>query len=155
MLSESSLDYVIARPTQVTGPGKIPGALEYYIACEVQAILAGKQKKIRVRNKLGEVDLLDVRDVTRAYLTLIEKGSGSEVYHLSSGSPTTVEKVAKVFLKVAGLNPYQFPVESTDTEKTLYFRFSSKKLNKLGWSPKFSLKDALTSYWEYFRNQGI
>lgn len=152
LLKEGDLDYIITRPTQITGPGKIPGVVEWYIAGEISKILSGKSKIITVKNKLAEIDLLDVRDVARAHLILIDKGLKGEIYHISSGSPTTVEQVAKVFLEIVGLNPITFPIESTHTEKA-YFRFSPNKLKKLGWSPEYSLKDALIRYWQYFKNQ--
>lgn len=151
---ESDLDYIIARPTQVTGPGKIPGVIEWYIAKEITKIIAGEKNRIEVKNKMGEVDLLDVRDVANAYLTLLEKGKRDEIYHISTGSPTTVEKLVKIFLKIVGLSN-KFPIISTDVEEKLYFRFSPNKLNRLGWKPQFSLKDALTSYWEYFKNNKL
>lgn len=150
---ESTLDYIIARPTQFTGPGKIPGVIEWYVANEILKIKAGKLRSISVKNKLGEVDILDARDVAKAFLTLIDKGIKGEVYHISSGLPTTVENVAKILLQISGLNPGRIRVVSTDTERTNYFRFSPQKLNKLGWEPKFNLKSTLTSYWEYFKNQ--
>lgn len=153
LVEEKGIDYIITRPTQFTGAGKIPGVVEYYIASEILGILQGKKKNILVRNKLGEVDLLDVRDVAKAYLILIAKGQRGEVYHISSGSPVIVEHLAKVFLEAVGLNPKQFPVVSTDKEETIYFRFSPAKLKKLGWKPQFSLKDALSNYWEYFKKQ--
>lgn len=150
---ENNLYYIIARPTQFTGSGKIPGVIEWYIATEILKIKAGKIKSVSVRNKLGEVDILDTRDVAKAFLTLIAKGTKGEIYHINSGSPTTVENVAKILLEISGLNPSRFRIVSTDAERTTYFRFSPQKLNKLGWVPQFSLKDALTTYWEYFKNQ--
>lgn len=150
---ESNLDYIIARPTQFTGSGKIPGVIEWYIAAEILKIKAGEIKTVSVKNKLGEVDILDARDVAEAFLTLIDKGAKGEVYHISSGLPTTVENVAKILLEISGLHPSRFRIVSTDAERTSYFRFSPAKLNKLGWKPRFNLKNALTSYWEYFKNQ--
>lgn len=153
LLTKSNLDYIIARPTQFTGPGKIPGVVEYFIAKEILEIKDGEKKDIIVKNKLGEVDILDVRDIARAYLTLIEEGISRQIYHISSGSPTSVEQVAKLLLEISGLNPKKYQIISTDTEQTIYFRFSSAKLNQLGWKPQYTLKDALTSYWKYFKNQ--
>lgn len=152
LTQEEKLDYIITRPTQITGPGKIPTVVEWYIAGEISKILSGKSKIITVKNKLAEIDLLDVRDVARAYLVLIDKGLKGEIYHISSGYPTTLEQIAKVFLEVAGLNPINYPIESTHIERT-YFRFSSNKLRRLGWSPKYSIKDALITYWQYFKDQ--
>lgn len=147
------LDYVITRPTQFTGSGKIPNVVEWYIAKEISKIIRGETKSIKVRNKLGEVDILDVRDVASAYLILIRKGSTEGIYHISSGLPVTVEYLSKVFLEVVGLNPDQYQVESTDEEEETYFRFSPDKLVKLGWKPEFSLNDVLKSYWKYFKNE--
>lgn len=153
LLIKSNINYIIARPTQFTGPGKIPGVIEFYIAKEILGILAGKQKTISVRNKFGEVDMLDVRDIAQAYLTLIKKGDVGKIYHISSGHPVTVERLAKTFLEVVGLNSNKFLINSTDNEQTSYFRFSPARLESLGWNPRYNLKDALTSYWEYFKNQ--
>lgn len=153
LLSESTLEYIIARPTQFTGPGKIPGVVEYFIAREIMKIQSGIGENIRVKNKLGQVDILDARDVAMAYLTLLEKGSTGQIYHISSGNPTTVEHIAKLLLEIVGLNPKNYQVLSTDKEQVVYFNFSSAKLRKLGWNLQYSLKDTLTSYWKYFKNQ--
>lgn len=153
LLIKSNLDYIIARPTQFTGPGKIPGVIEYFIAKEITKILSGKGRNIRVKNKLGQVDMLDARDVAMAYLTLLEKGTRGQIYHVSSGNPTSVEQIAKLLLEIAGLNPKNYNVLSTDKEQIIHFNFSPAKLNKLEWDLHYNLKGALTSYWKYFKNQ--
>lgn len=145
-----NLEYIITRATQFTGPGKFPGTIEYYIAQQISEILRGKRNNIFVKNKLGEVDMLDVRDVAQAYLTLIRKGKNQNVYHISSGHPVSVGNLAKVFLEAAGLSPREYPIVS-EIEEHLYFRFTPEKLKAMGWRPRYSLKDALKSYWEFFR----
>lgn len=153
LLIKSNIDYIITRPTQFTGPGKIPGVVEFYIAKEIVGILAGKQEVINVSNKLGEIDMLNARDIAQAYLIITKKGASGKIYHICSGHPVTVEYLAKTFLEVVGLKPNEYLINSTDTERTSYFRFSSARLKKLGWNPHYSLKSALTSYWKYFKNQ--
>lgn len=152
LTAEKDLDYVIVRPTQLTGPGKISGVVEYYVAKEIAAALKDTGKKvIEIGNKLGEVDLIDVRDAVRGLLVLAEKGLRGEIYHLSSGSPVSVEKLVKIFLVVAGLDSRRYRVKSLSQEQTVYFRFSPDKLKNLGWKMEFSLEQALTSYFNYFK----
>lgn len=153
LLMKEDLEYIITRPTQFTGVGKISGVVEWYIATQILKILKGQTNEILLKNKLAEVDLLDVRDVARAYIILIEKGQSGQIYHISSGSPNNIAKLANVFLKVVALNPETISIKSTADEKTVYFRFSPEKLNKLGWYPQFSLEDLLLSYWNFFKTK--
>lgn len=153
LTENDNLDYIIARPTQFTGPGKVPGVIEWFIASEILKIKTEGTNDIKVRNKLGEVDILDTRDVAKAFLALIDKGLTGEVYHISSGAPATVEIIAKTLLDISGLDSAKYSVTSTDIESETYFRFSPQKINNLGWKPQYNLKNTLTSYWEYFNNQ--
>lgn len=151
LIKEENLDYIIVRPTQITGPGKIDGVIEYFLAKEISQLLKGEKQEINVRNKLGEVDLIDVRDAANAIIELIKNGQTKEIYHLSSGFPVTVETLAKTFLRVAGFDPKQFKISSTGEEQKIYFRFSADKLKSLGWNKKYNLEQTLASYFEYFK----
>ncbi len=152
LAASKNVEYIITRATQFTGPGKFPGTIEYYIAQQISEILQRKRNDIFIKNKLGEVDILDVRDVAKAYITLIQRGIRGQIYHISSGNPVTVEKLAKVFLEVVGVNLKDYPIAS-EIEKPVCFRFSPAKLKGLGWRPQYALKDALLSYWKYFKEK--
>ncbi len=154
LAAENNLEYIIVRPTQITGPGKIPGVVEYFIAKEVISAVHDETKRtIQIGNKMGEVDIVDVRDAARALLALVERGKNKEIYHLSSGSPETVASLIKVFLETAELKPEEYKIISQNEEKSNYFRFSAEKLRKLGWEPEFELKETVRNYFEYFKER--
>ena len=144
-------NYVIVRPTQITGPGKIDGAIEHYIATEIFEVNTNPEKKsIEVGNKLAEVDLLDARDAARALLILISKGKAQEIYNLNPGRPVTLEKLTKEFLVAVGFRSGKYKIKSVGPEKKSYFRFSNQKLLSLGWKSEYSLQETLKYYHQYF-----
>ncbi len=145
-------NYVIVRPTQITGPGKIDGAIEYHIASELfEASSKPGKKSVEVGNKLAEVDLLDARDAASALLLLAHRGKAQEIYHLNPGRPVTLGKLAKEFLDALGLKSGNYKIKSVSREKRSYFRFSNQKLISLGWKSEYSLQETLNYYHEYFR----
>lgn len=151
LLKSRLKNYLIVRPTQITGPGKIDGSIEHHIASEIYASnLKPEKKSIDVGNKLAEVDLLDARDAARALLLLIDKGNAREIYHLNPGKPVTVERLAKEFLGTLGLISGNYKIKSVGHEKKSYFRFSNKKLLSLGWKSKYDLQETLKYYYQYF-----
>lgn len=146
-LAKTDLYYVIVRPTQHIGAGRIPGVVEVDIADRINDILEGKTDRIEVRNKLAEIDMLDVRDVAAAYLDLADLGRRRGIYNVSSEIPINVESLAKKLLLIAGL-PQGIPVVSTGNEQVTYCRVSSWKLRSLGWHPRHELTDALRVFWQ-------
>lgn len=149
-ITNFNLNYMIGRPAQHTGPGRIPNVVESDIATGILFIKKGEADHIPVRNKIAEVDMLDARDVATAYLSMVENGQPQGIYNIASGTATNVEILAKTMLEIAGLPSDQYPVVSTSPEQPSYSRFSTDKLKTLGWKPQYSLKDALTSFWNDF-----
>lgn len=150
---DPSFEYIVARPSQHTGPGRKPGVVDYDIALQVKKILAGGEPIIKVRNKIAEVDMLDARDVALAYLVLATKGLPGERYNVVSQIPTTIEKLCQIMLESAGINQNNVQIQSTQAEETTYARYSNKKLRELGWEPKYTITDAVQRFWNWFIDQ--
>lgn len=85
--SENGLDVIRTRSFGHTGPGQAPTFVAPSFAQQIAAIEAGRAEPVlRVGNLEVTRDLLDVRDVVRAYLALIERGVRGAAYNVCRGS---------------------------------------------------------------------
>jgi GDP-4-dehydro-6-deoxy-D-mannose reductase len=85
--------------------------------------------------------LLHVRDVTRAYADLIERGSAGEVYNVASGTGIAVGALAQRVLALAGvdaiLNTDAALVRPADVPALI--GDATKLRRATGWSPRFTV----------------
>lgn len=141
----TGLRVVVARPFPHTGPGQSP---EYVIPAFVERLRAARASGARTAptGNLAPVrDLLDVRDVVRAYRTLLDRGTPGECYNVSSGEGVSL---AEVFARLAALiGTTAVPelsaalVRSTDIPHLVG---DSTKLRRVaGWAPSISFEQTL------------
>ena len=84
-LAPDRLRAVIARPFTHTGPGQPPSfALPGFVA-RLRAAKASGPAVVPTGNLEPVRDVLDVRDVTAAYLALLERGTPGEAYNVARG----------------------------------------------------------------------
>lgn len=99
---------------------------------------------IQVGNLEANRDFSDVRDMVRAYITVMEDGQPGETYHAGSGQPRTVRSVLDALLKQspatisvvvdeARVRPNDIEVSQSD----------SAKLRKLGWQPEIEFRQTV------------
>jgi len=97
------LDAVVARPFPHTGPGQSPDFVCSDWASQIARIERGAAPAvIRVGNVDVERDFLDVRDVVRAYLALLDKGRAGEVYNIASGHAVSLRWILDSLLAMSG-----------------------------------------------------
>lgn len=83
---ESGLDVVRTRSFSHTGPGQLPTFVAPSFAQQIAAIETRKVEPVlRVGNLEVTRDLLDVRDVARAYIALLERGRSGAAYNVCRG----------------------------------------------------------------------
>lgn len=117
-------------------------------------ILNGKSP-ILFEDGLGLRDYVNIDDVTKANLLVLENnGANNKVFFVGGGKAYTGIEFAKTMLdvfdsKLEPIIPGVFRVG--DTRSTVS---SVKELSKLGWKPKFSLKESLKQYKEWVLEQG-
>ena len=84
----------IVRPFAHTGPGQPAVFATPSFARQLARIERGLEPPlIRVGNLDARRDILDVRDVVRAYRSLIEHGQPGETYNVGTGSPVQIREV--------------------------------------------------------------
>ncbi len=96
------LDVVVARPFSHTGPGHDARFAFPSFARQIARAEAGADPdRLRVGNLEPVRDFLDVRDVTRAYRLLMERGRSGTVYNICSGQALTIRQGLDILLASA------------------------------------------------------
>jgi len=150
------LKVIRVRPFNLIGPGQsadfVCGALARQI---VEVEKGAKEPEIRMGNLEPERDFIDVRDVVRAYLQLMSKGSYGEVYNIGSGKCYSIREVLEILLREADV---EIAVKQDKTRmRQLDIPRQISNIGKVktstGWAPKISLQESLRDMLDYLRNQ--
>lgn len=96
----SGMEVVIARAFPHTGPGQSTAFVLPAFAARLREAKRLGQREIPVGNLEVTRDFLDVRDVVRAYLLLLERGTAGVCYNVASG---TGQHLRACFLRLAEL----------------------------------------------------
>lgn len=139
------VEVVVARAFNHTGPGQdVRFALPSF-ARQVAMIRAGRAEPLlHVGNLSARRDLLDVRDVVRAYLRLVQSGEPGGVYNVCSGTAHTMAQALDELIELSGtrarveVDPAR--VRAVDVPLLLG---DNARLRALGWAPAIPLRQTL------------
>jgi GDP-4-dehydro-6-deoxy-D-mannose reductase len=92
---------VATRSFNHSGPGQPEHFLLPALVHRVLGIRDGAESVLRIGNADTVRDFLHVRDVTQAYLALVERGAPGEVYNVCSGTGWRVRELAELVLAAA------------------------------------------------------
>jgi len=141
----TGLRIVVARPFPHTGAGQGPEYVVPAFAERLRAARASGAATVPTGNLAPVRDLLDVRDVVRAYRLLLEHGAPGEAYNVARGDGVSL---ADVFARLAALIgtpavPAVDPslVRSADIPHLV--GDSTKLRRATGWAPTISLDRTL------------
>ena len=152
--AEDGLDVVVARAFNHTGPRQLPSFVAPSIARQIARIERGEDEPVlRVGNLDASRDLLDVRDVVRAYAALMAGGTSGTVYNVASGVARPIRDVldalvrrARVPVRIetdpARLRPHDLAVLAGD---------STRLRTETGWQPAISFEQTMDDLLEYWR----
>ncbi len=144
-VSEYNLPVKVARLAQTFGAGILPWENRVFAQFAKSAI---NHDDIVLHTKgLSEGNYCYTADVVRGLLTILLKGADGEAYNVANESThTTIADMAEMVAnQIAGGEirvVFDIPEENTfgyAADTRLYL--DSSKLQKLGWGPKFSLRD--------------
>ena len=140
---------IIVRPFNHTGPGQGERFVVPSLAAQIARIERGEQEPpIRVGNLDAERDFLDVRDVVRAYVGLIEQARAlpaRSVFNISSGRAVKISDVLSSLLAMARLAiPVdQEPARMRRSEIPCAVGDASPIMSAIGWAPRIDLNKTL------------
>lgn len=152
---EDGLGLIVTRSFNHTGPRQKPSFVAPSIARQIAQIERGDlEPVIRVGNLDARRDLLDVRDVVRAYAALLTAGTPGAIYNVASGVARPIRDVlaalvarARVPIRIetdpGRLRPHDIPVLVGD---------ASRLRAATGWEPTIPFDrmiDDLLDYWRH------
>ena len=110
---------------------------------------------IKVGNLDTSRDFTDVRDMVRAYILALDKGTFGDVYNLGTGKAIKISDILKMMVSL-GRVKIKIEVDRSRIHsheiKTIYCD-SSKFRSKTGWVPKIPLETTLSDTIEYERTK--
>ncbi len=148
------LDIVIARPFNHIGPRQSPDFAASSFARQIAAIEAGATPAtLTVGNLETARDLTDVRDVTAAYVALMQSGRRGVAYNVSRGDTVVMRDLlarltalssvqVTITQDAARLRPNDLPFLAGD---------ASRLRQETGWSPHIPLEQTLIDLLTFWR----
>jgi len=149
------LDIITTRSFPHTGPGQNPDFVCSDWASQIARIEKGiSLPQIRVGNTEVKRDFVDVRDVVRAYFSLMKKGRKGEVYNVSSGLSISLKKVLDILLKYSKVK-IDVEIDKTKLRKIdipVLVGDNQKIKKEISWAPEIPIKQTLLDLLQYWRH---
>lgn len=146
---------VVVRPFNHVGPGQAPTFAVSALARRIVEARRTGQESLGVGNLEPRRDFTDVRDVVRAYRSLILEGEPGAVYNVCSGQDVAIGDIARRLLTLAGVD-----LRLTTDEQLVrpvdvpVLRGNPGLLEAAtGWKPEIALDDTLRDVLEYWDSQ--
>lgn len=147
---------ITTRSFNHTGPGQLPTFFIPSIAKQFAEVEAGLREPIlTVGNIEVTRDFTDVRDVVRAYVVLLQKGTGGETYNVCSGIGVRLSEVIKQFQAVCStMVAVNVEPGRVRAGEALQIVGVLKKIRReTGWSPRIPLEQTVRDLVNYWREK--
>lgn len=152
-----NFDIVYVTPFTHTGPGQMPGFLSPDISSQIVEIERGAKDPVILTGDLSSKrDIIDVRDVVRAYRLLLEKGKKGERYIVSTGKSLPVENIVEILISLSKVKIELKLDESRNrpTDIPNLFGSHNKLTEATGWQPEIPLEKTLQDLLDWYRTKG-
>lgn len=144
------LQIVVARPFNMVGPGLSRQFLAGELAWQLARIRVERGEPVLYAGDLEvERDYIDVRDVARAYLLLLDGGMPGEAYNVCSADATPARHLADELVHIAGggIQIRLDPRRERTAEIPMLLGSREKILKEVGWTPAIPLRESLGDLW--------
>jgi GDP-4-dehydro-6-deoxy-D-mannose reductase len=139
------LDVVVARAFQHEGPGRDERFAVGSWTEQLARLEEAGGGKLAVGDLSARRDILDVRDVSRAYRALLEPSVPGDTYNIASGRAVSMEDVLTMLLEMARcpVEVERDPERIRPAEIPLVVGDPSKLTAATGWAPTIPLEQTL------------
>lgn len=154
--SKRGFEIVITRPFNHIGPRQQLGFLVADLANQIA--LAEKsqgESTIKVGNLASKRDFTDVRDIIRAYISLMKNGNPAQVYNVCSGRSVAGQAILDLLIGLAKC-PIKVEVDRArmrPSDIPDLYGDHAKLSAATGWQPQIKLAQTLAETLDYWRQQ--
>jgi GDP-4-dehydro-6-deoxy-D-mannose reductase len=154
--SNGAIAVAVARPFNHFGPRQDPQFVASGFARRIADIECGRwAPEISVGNLEARRDLTDVRDVVRAYQTILERGQPGRPYNICSGHAISIRELLDRLIARARV-PVEVrvdPARYRPNDTPLLLGDPARLRDELGWAPEIPLERTLDDLLEYWRSK--
>ncbi|MFQ6103935.1 MAG: GDP-mannose 4,6-dehydratase [Candidatus Glassbacteria bacterium] len=138
-----------------TGPGQSPRFALSSFAKQIALAESSGGGKLRVGNLEIVRDYLDVRDVVKAYIAVLEDGRDGEVYNVAGGRSHSLRKLLDdlIGLSEASIEVVQDDRRMRKVDIEYQVGDSAKLTRETGWKPEIGIEDTLRDLIDYWRGR--
>lgn len=132
---------IATRSFNHSGPGQAERFVIPALVCRALALRATGGRSLSIGNTTTVRDFLHVRDVTRAYADLLERGRPGDVYNVASGTGVDVGTLAQRVLALVGVDAIlnSDPALVRPADVPVLIGDATKLRRATGWSPRLTL----------------
>lgn len=145
-----------ARIFNTTGTRKINDVTSDFIRRAISLEKEPAQKnELRVGNINTYRAIMDVRDLIRAFLLLVEKGKYGEVYNISSEKVYQISDIINIIEKNIGIS-FDLKIDTKllrPTDERIIIGDVTKLKNDTGWEQNYTLEDTIKEMLDYWRKK--
>lgn len=149
------LDVVRARAFNHLGPGQSDRFVASAIASRIVQCERNGTHTVRVGNLDARRDFTDVRDVVRAYRSLMHEGDAGEAYHVCSGTDRSVRDLAVTLVNhsTTEIHLETDPDLFRPVDLKVLRGDNSKITRQTGWVPTIPIEQTLSDLLEFWRRE--
>jgi len=136
-----------------------PGQKENFVISSFAKQIMMYKKGIISSMSVGNVDIirdfLDVRDVVKAYMLLMEKGESGQIYNICSGIGNSLIDILNIMMSIASVK-FDYTIYSSllrPSDNPIIIGSNKKIVEHTGWLPNYSISDSLTDMLNYWENK--
>jgi len=150
------LDVVLTRSFNHSGPGQsnrfvLPAFAEQIAQCEI----GQHDAVLQVGNLDAQRDFLDVRDVVRAYVALLEKGQNGRCYNICRGEAFRIHDLVEELLQRSRvpMQLHQDPSRMRPSDLPVMLGSAQRLQDDTGWQSSISMQQTLDDILDDWRER--